>query len=85
MEIIFDEVYNNNAGVVRLTKFKNGITLSTTKSVAPWYGVYETIFIKDEKSFILKGYDTLERAMIEHEKFTKMSEKELIEYDCYYA
>lgn len=82
MEIVFNGVHNGNPGGVKLTKFENGLTLSTVKvPFAPWYGIYETALIKNGEFFILKGYDTLEEAISGHEKFTKMSEKELTEYD----
>ena len=67
---------------VGLTERKDGVVIST---IAPyfldWYGKYETAVSIDGKPWrIAEGYGTLEEAEKGHDKFSKMSKEELINY-----
>ena len=68
---------------VGLTKREDGVVISTIESspLVAWYGRYETaISIDGELWKIAKGYDTLEKAIEGHIRFSEMNKEELMNY-----
>ena len=68
---------------IGLTEREDGVVISTVESspLIAWYGRYETAISIDHKFWrIAKGYGTLEEAIEGHDKFSKMSKEELMEY-----
>ena len=73
-------VLSNRVG---LTKREDGVVISTIESspLVAWYGRYETaISIDGELWKIAKGYDTLEKAIEGHIRFSEMNKEELMNY-----
>lgn len=60
---------------------EDGHTISTISSIDGWYGKYETaIGCKDYGTSywkIVEGYNTVEEALLGHDKYIKMSSEEL--------
>ena len=68
---------------VGLTKREDGVIISTVESspLVAWYGRYETAISIDHTFWrIAKGYNTLEKAIEGHVRFSKMTKEELMEY-----
>lgn len=65
---------------VALSQREDGYIISTVKSFDNLYGKYETAFWLPGFNVIriLEGYNTIEEAEKGHEKYLKMSEKQLI-------
>ena len=67
---------------IGLTEREDNVVISTVKPhFMAWYGEYETaISIDGEPWRIAEGYETLEEAIEGHDKFSKMSKEELMNY-----
>lgn len=67
---------------IGLTEREDNVVISTVEPLFwAWYGKYETaISIDGEPWRIAEGYETLGEAMRGHDKFSKMSKEELMNY-----
>ena len=68
---------------VGLTKREDGVVISTIESslLVAWYGRYETAVSIDYSFWrIAKGYDTIEKAIEGHIRFSEMNKEELMNY-----
>ena len=69
---------------IGLTEREDNVVIFTAEPnpLIAWYGKYETVISIDGELWkIAKGYDTLEKAIEGHDKFSKMSKEELMEYE----
>ena len=64
------------------TSRNDGVIISTVApSFLAWYGEYETAISIDGKPWrIARGYESLEEAIEGHDRFSKMSKEELMNY-----
>ena len=72
-----------NSTKIRLTEREDNVVVFTVEPnpLIGWYGKYETVISIDGELWkIAKGYDTLEKAIEGHIRFSEMNKEELIEY-----
>lgn len=73
-----DDCYDLNKRRLKLSKREDGYIISTVKSFDNWYGEYETaICYRTDNWRIAEGYKTEEEAIKGHEKYLKMTAKEI--------
>ena len=67
---------------IGLTEREDNVVISTVEPLFwAWYGKYETVISIDGELWkIAKGYDTLEKAIEGHIRFSKMNKEELMNY-----
>lgn len=83
IENILEEISMNlEEDLIMKTSRNDGVIISTVApSFLAWYGEYETAISIDGKPWrIARGYESLEEAIEGHDRFSKMSKEELINY-----
>ena len=72
-----------NSTKIRLTERDDNVVVFTVEPnpLIAWYGKYETVISIDSNFWkIAKGYNTLEKAIEGHVRFSEMSKEELMKY-----
>ena len=80
---ILEEISMNlEEDLIMKTSRNDGVIISTVApSFLAWYGEYETAISIDGKPWrIARGYESLEEAIEGHDRFSKMSKEELMNY-----
>ena len=83
IENILEEISMNlEEDLIMKTSRNDGVIISTVApSFLAWYGEYETAISIDGKPWrIARGYESLEEAIEGHDRFSKMSKEELMNY-----
>ena len=83
IENILEEISMNlEEDLIMKTSRNDGVIISTVApSFLAWYGEYETAISIDGKPWrIARGYESLEEAIEGHDRFSKMSKEELVNY-----
>lgn len=83
IENILEEISMNlEEDLIIKTSRNDGVIISTVApSFLAWYGEYETAISIDGKPWrIARGYESLEEAIEGHDRFSKMSKEELMNY-----
>ena len=83
IENILEEISMNlEEDLIMKTSRNDGVIISTVvPSFLAWYGEYETAISIDGKPWrIARGYESLEEAIEGHDRFSKMSKEELMNY-----